>query len=57
VDTDVVVLAAATAVVAVAQAGILLLARPRRIRDAVWAGIPALGIAALLTLAWRSVAG
>jgi hypothetical protein len=51
-----VVLAAATAAVAVAQVGILVAARPRRPAELALALVPAGALAVLLVLAWRSVA-
>jgi hypothetical protein len=55
VDADTVVLAAATAVVAIAQAGIVVLTRPRHARDAAFLAVPTLGLIALLIVVWLTV--
>lgn len=49
------VLAAATAILVVAQIGIIVLSRPRRIRDAVFLALPAIGLGVLLVAAWLTV--
>ena len=49
------VLAAATAVVAIAQVGIVVLTRPRQLRDAVFLAVPTAGLIVLLIVAWRTV--
>ena len=54
-ETDTIVLAAATAVVAIAQVGIVMLTRPQRLREAVLLAAPTLGLVALLIVAWRTV--
>lgn len=50
------VLAAATAVVVVAQAAIVAVTRPRRLRESLFLAVPSIGIIALLIVAWRTVA-
>jgi hypothetical protein len=57
VDSGSVVLAAASAIAAVAEVGILLFSRPAGPREAGFVAIPAAGLAALLVLAWRTHLG
>jgi hypothetical protein len=52
VTRDRLVLAAAIAIVAVAQIGLLVVGRPRKARELVWQALPATGLALLLIWAW-----
>jgi len=57
VDADNVVLAAATAVVVIAQVGIAVVTRPENLKEVLYLALPSAGLAALLVLAWISLSG
>ena len=56
-DLDTVVLAAATAIVGVAQLGIVVTSRTKGLRDALYVGIPSVAVVVLFMLAWWQLGG
>ena len=56
-DLQIVVLAAATAVVGIAQLGIIMTSRAGGLRDAAYVGVPAVAIVVLFVLAWLEITG
>jgi len=57
VTADNIVLAAATAVVVIAQVGIVVATRPEGLREILYLAIPSVGLVALLVLSWFSLSG
>ena len=56
-NADIVVLAAATAVVVIAQVGIVVATRPGNLREILYLAVPSAGLAALLVFGWFSLTG
>ena len=48
---------AATAVVVIAQVGIVVATRPENLREALYLAVPSVGLVVLLVLGWLTLAG